>query len=73
MTTCKKKVRFQMKPIIYNIISWGFAYRQARRGCWEMYALDRLRFRERINRLSNVLNIVLDKKFRERIYNERFL
>lgn len=41
-------VRFREKPILHNMLTWTFAYRQARRSEWMQNALDRDRFRMRL-------------------------
>lgn len=52
--------------------TWDFAYRQARKGEWEMAARDRERFKKRIHETEDVLSIVFDKNVRDRVYQERF-
>ena len=64
----KKKVSF--KPdyeltVVHPMIVWSFAYRQARKGTWEVDALDRLRFQKRIKEVDNILTPVLLAKIKE--------
>ena len=64
----KKKVRF--KPdhelaVVHPMIVWSFAYRQARKGTWELDALDRLRFQKRIEEVDKILTPVLLAKIEE--------
>lgn len=60
----KKKKRVCFKPdneltVTHPLIVWSFAYKQARKGSWEMEALDRLRFQKRIRELDEILTPVL--------------
>lgn len=64
----KKKVCF--KPdhklaVVHPMIVWSFAYRQARKGTWELDALDRLRFQKRIEEVDKILTPVLLAKIKE--------
>ena len=64
----KKKVCF--KPdhelaVVHPMIVWSFAYRQARKGTWEVDALDRLRFQKRIEEVDKILTPVLLAKIEE--------
>jgi len=64
----KKKVCF--KPdyelaVVHPMIVWNFAYRQARKGTWEVDALDRLRFQKRIEEVDKILSPVLLAKIEE--------
>lgn len=68
----EKKVQFNLKPEVHVMRTWDFAYRQARKGEWEMAARDRERFKKRIHETENVLSIVFDKNLRDRVYEERF-
>uniref|UniRef100_A0A182ILC7 PP1c_bdg domain-containing protein n=1 Tax=Anopheles atroparvus TaxID=41427 RepID=A0A182ILC7_ANOAO len=68
----EKKVRFNMKPVVHVMRAWDFAYRQARKGDWEMAARDRERFRKRIDDLEPVLGPALQSNVRDKIYTERF-
>lgn len=68
----KTKVRFNPMPIIHTMIQWNYAYRAARRGPWEEMARDRERFRSRINCVGHVLEPVLAKQHRIRVWHERF-
>ncbi|XP_058120009.1 uncharacterized protein LOC131284270 [Anopheles ziemanni] len=68
----ERKVRFCQKPVIHVMRAWDFAYRQARKGEWEMAARDRERFRKRIDDLEQVLGPALQPSVRDKIYAERF-
>lgn len=57
----------------YTLVTWNFAYRASRKQYWEFFAVDRMRFQRRINHLSTIINPILDKEHRCRIYNERFM
>uniref|UniRef100_A0A2M4BJU3 Putative phosphatase-1 catalytic subunit binding region n=1 Tax=Anopheles marajoara TaxID=58244 RepID=A0A2M4BJU3_9DIPT len=68
----ERKVRFNTKPVVHVMRAWDFAYRQARKGEWEMAARDRERFRKHIADLEPVLGPALQPALRERIYQQRF-
>lgn len=68
----ERKVQFNLKPEVHVMRTWDFAYRQARKGDWEMAARDRERFKKRILKTGDVLGIVFDKNVRDRVYQERF-
>lgn len=58
----KKKVCFKLDhelAVVHPMVVWNFAYRQARKGTWEVDALDRLRFQKRIKELDEILTPVL--------------
>ncbi|XP_017836140.1 uncharacterized protein LOC108595422 isoform X2 [Drosophila busckii] len=69
----QKKVRFNLKPEVHKMHTWDFAYRAARKGMWQEVARDRERFKQRINRLEPILNIICSANHREKVYKERFL
>ncbi|XP_055589141.1 uncharacterized protein LOC129741437 [Uranotaenia lowii] len=68
----EKKVRFNPNPEVHVMRQWDFAYRQARKGEWEMAARDRERFRKRIDETENILRPLFDSTLRRRIYEERY-
>lgn len=68
----ERKVQFNLNPEVHVMRTWDFAYRQARKGDWEMAARDRERFRKRILKTEDVLSIVFDKNVRDRVYQDRF-
>ena len=47
------KVCFNLKPEIHHMVSWDFAYRQARKSNWMQLAADRERFREKIKKFES--------------------
>lgn len=51
---------------------WDFAYRQARKGEWEQIGRDRVRFNQRIENTKKVIDPILNKILREKIFNKRF-
>lgn len=68
-----KKVTFNEKNNkIHHMITWSFAYRNARKSDWQILALDGYRFKNRINIISKNLDPILENEHRDRIYNERF-
>lgn len=68
-----RKVKFDTsRNKMYNMVVWNYAYREARKGRWEIKALDRFRFQRRIQSVGVVILNILDQKHRHRIYMERF-
>lgn len=68
-----KRVAFDTaKNKTYPLVVWNYAYREARRGHWNMVMADRYRFQRRISDIGKVLVNVLSVEYRERIYKERF-
>lgn len=68
----KKTVSFNDTNKIYYMRVWSFAYNQARKSMWEVEALDRFRFRIKINKLNLILSPILDYKHRLCIFKSRF-
>lgn len=71
----RKKVRFASEENlceIHPMIQWSYAYQKARKGPWEQFALDRMRFRNRVVNLQPVLGPILEPLHRNKIYKERF-
>lgn len=67
------QVSFDPKgPIVHHIIAWSYAYQQARKGEWEQYGRDRVRFEQRVEKTKSVLEPVLAPEFRQKIFQERF-
>jgi len=60
------------KNTIHHMMVWSYAYKQARKGEWEMYARDRARFRRRIDEAHKSLSPILDSTHRHHIYLQRF-
>lgn len=56
-----KIVKFNLKPSIHLMYAWRFAYSEARKNCWEEAARDRVRFQNKIDKLSKVITPVLIK------------
>lgn len=68
-----KKVSFNEKENKVKImVTWKLAYEMARKKYWEFIALDRIRFKHRIEKLAVVLNPILRCEHRKNIYSERF-
>lgn len=67
-------VKFDMtRNKVYNMVAWRYAYEAARKGTWQIAALDRSRFKRRIVETATVLEEVLNVNHRTLIYIERFL
>lgn len=70
-----RKVHFSvpLHQIEYLDKHWETASRLARDGSdWLRMGLDRLRFKDRIERTAEILDRILDFDFRQQIYQERF-
>lgn len=70
-----RKVHFSvpLHQIEYLDKQWETASRLARDGSdWLRMGLDRIRFRDRIERTAEILDKILDFEFRQQIYQERF-
>ena len=65
----KKKVSFG-DVTVHNMYVWTFAYKQARCGQWHVVAIDNERFRNRIQKVEQVLNPILEKKLQKIKQNE---
>ncbi|KAK7072441.1 hypothetical protein SK128_027437 [Halocaridina rubra] len=63
------KVRFG-EIRVYPMVTWSFAYRNARQGPWEQYARDRSRFQSRILSLEPVISPVLSESHRMMMYDK---
>lgn len=61
------KVRFNLQPKVHVLHAWRHAYHQARRSPWEQIGRDRVRFQDKIRRLAEILNPVLDVQHRQRV------
>ena len=60
-----RKVHFRTDvdlAIIHYMKQWDFAYREARKGPWELAAADRCRFGRRIKELDQVISPCLQRK-----------
>ncbi|XP_046743948.1 uncharacterized protein LOC124409976 isoform X3 [Diprion similis] len=68
----KLKVRFSQHPIIHTMIAWDYAYRAARKGPWEAMVRDRARFKDLINKMSQILDPILAPQHRSEIWQHRF-
>lgn len=68
-----KKVWFDdSKNKMYYLRTWNYAYGQARKGLWELEAIDRMRFQRRIDNVHTVLRNVLTAEHRLQVYMQRF-
>lgn len=54
------------------MVAWSFAYHQARKGEWEQYGRDRVRFEQRIEKTKTILDPILVHDHRQRIFEDRF-
>lgn len=65
-----KNVRFD-KVHVHLLFTWSYAYREARRGPWERAAVDRVRFKRRIEEAAIYINPILDMNHRNKIKRNR--
>lgn len=66
-------VTFDLKPTIHLMCTWTFAYRQARKGDWEMVARDRVRFQRKLEEFHEKIKHVFESNHRDNIYKSRFI
>lgn len=67
------KVRFVAKPHIHTLRVWSYAYQAHRKGdYWQQCALDRERFKRRIQNLEVLLSPILLEGHRDKVHQERF-
>lgn len=69
----KKTVTFSEEVIMHTLFVWKYAYQKARESDYEQNMLDRYRFQNRIKYAENLLKDVLEKNYRNKIYNDRFI
>jgi len=68
-----KKVTFGEKSNKIIILrTWLFAYEAARKGTWHRCAIDRERFKRRIEEISHHIAPILTSAHRNKIFNLRF-
>lgn len=67
-----KRVKFNLNPSVQFMYTWTFAYKQARKGDWEMLARDRCRFQRRIAEIQAKIDYVLESNHRDTVYQLRF-
>lgn len=53
---------------VHSMVTWAYAYKNARRGPWEQYARDRVRFSNRISEFEPLLSPVLQADHRKKMY-----
>ena len=67
-----KRVHFPIKmnelETIHHMHVWNYAYRIARKGNWELFAVDRARFQKRIQTVGTNINYSLTSEHRNRVY-----
>jgi hypothetical protein len=69
----RKKVDFaEEKNKTYYMVTWDFAYRNARKNNWQQQYLDNLRFKDRIGKCRDIIGKVLNINHRNQIYEKRF-
>lgn len=60
----QKKIQFNPKITIYKMYTWQIANMQARMNIWQQAAMDRVRFKNRINNLSSIISPILEHKLK---------
>lgn len=68
----QSKVRFCDTVEVHHMITWSYAYREARKGKWEQEARDRERFRQRIINTDNSIGWVLNQSHRDTVYRNLY-
>ena len=63
-----KIVRFNPETEIHYMIYWNFAYKTARKGHWQTFALDRFRFQNRIQNSEKILKPIFNNLHRLKIW-----
>lgn len=58
-----KTVQFNLKPKTYTMYTWSFAYKEARKDKWQQMARDRSRFKDRINKLDEIISPILNSQW----------
>lgn len=69
LNNSKHQVSFNPKLEIHMMYAWSYAYKAARCGKWEQFARDHERFNLRIQRLSEIINPILFKKYQQIVNN----
>lgn len=67
-----RRVKINDIPKVHMMFVWDFAYRDARKGHWHIYTIDRMRFKRRIDAVAPVINVVLDEAHRAHIKNSHY-
>ena len=67
-----KTVRFNDSVKVFVLDDFYEDYVYYRKKFWEYYAVDRIRFKDRIKLLENILNPVLENTHRCKMYNKYF-
>lgn len=63
-----KHVRFDSRLRVHTMYTWLFASNQARKGQWYFYAIDRMRFQNRIKNTAICIEHVLSPTHRQKIF-----
>jgi hypothetical protein len=66
-----KTVRFDDKVVIHQMITWKFAYNDARKGGWATIVADRYRFMRRCLDVERKISYVFTKEHRDKIRKNR--
>ena len=53
---------------VHPMVTWSHAYRAARKGPWERLGRDADRFRERVKTTAAILEPILQKEHRDRVW-----
>lgn len=62
-----------MKPTVHVMRVWDYAYRACRKGdVWQQVGRDTERFKKRIQDYEEKISPILEKKHREKVFNDRF-
>ena len=58
----QKRVTFKEKVQVFEMYTWKYAYREARKSIWLNVYIDRMRFKRRIKLTEEILNPILREK-----------
>lgn len=57
---------------VHPMVTWSYAYQEARKGPWEQYARDTERFQKRVEEAELVIGPVLLSNHRQQIYEKYY-
>ena len=66
------QVRFCDKVVVHRMVAWSFAYRKARKGDWERYSRDEMRFRCKVKEVENKIAWCLAPVHRNAVWTARY-
>ena len=55
---------------VHHMVSWSYAYQEARKGRWMQCAVDEHRFRNRIQAMETIIAPILTHEHRDKLYRK---